>query len=124
MTWEPLSMIIILLHLCKEKSTQATQNSKKTHQNSQGIQYRQAKATKRYIHGWEVPRDYADALQLDVQNFNTKWKDAIDLEIEQSKENQVFNDHGKVVYEKGKIINAPKDHQKIRVHFMFDVKHC
>ena len=39
---------------------------------------------------------------------NTKWKDAIDLEIEQIKEYQVFKDHGKVVYEKGKITNAPK----------------
>ena len=82
---------------------------------------RQQKSTK---HGWEVPRDCTHELQLDVQNSNTKWKDAIDLEIEQIKEYQVFKDHGKVAYEKGKIINAPKDHQKIRVHFMFDVKHC
>ena len=36
----------------------------------------------------------------------------------------MFKDHGKVAYEKGKIINAPKDHQKIKVHFVFDVKHC
>ena len=28
------------------------------------------------------------------------------------------------MYEKGKVINAPKNHQKIRVHFVFDVKHC
>ena len=48
----------------------------------------------------------------------------IDLEIEQIKEYQVFKDHGKVVYEKGKIINALKEHQEIRVHFVFDVKHC
>ena len=59
--------------------------------------YGQAKATKRYKHGWEVLRDYAHALQLDVQNGNTKWKDAIDLEIEQIKEYKVFKDHGKVV---------------------------
>ena len=78
----------------------------------------------RYNHGWEVPRDYAHALQHDVKYGNTKWKDAIDLEIEQIKEYQVFKDHGKVTYEEGKIINAPKDHQKIRVHFAFDVKHC
>ena len=36
----------------------------------------------------------------------------------------MFKDHGKVVYEKGKVINAPKECQKIRVHFLFDVKHC
>ena len=36
----------------------------------------------------------------------------------------MFKDHGNVVYEKGKIINALKEHQEIRVHFVFDVKHC
>ena len=44
--------------------------------------YRQAKASRKYNHGREVPRDYAHALQLDIQNGNNKWKDAIDLEIE------------------------------------------
>ena len=59
--------------------------------------YRQAKATRRFKHGWNVPRDYAHALQLDVQNGNNKWKDAIDLEIEQTKEYQVFKGHGSCV---------------------------
>ena len=27
-------------------------------------------------------------------------------------------------YDKGYVINAPKGHQKTRVHFVFDVKHC
>ena len=68
--------------------------------------------------------DYTHALQLDVQNGNTKWKDVIDLEIEEIKEYQVFKDNGKVAYEKGKIINVTNDNQKIQVHFVFDVKHC
>ena len=101
----------------------ACQNRRKTHQNSQGNPST-AKATKRYKHGWQVPRDYTHALQLDVQNGNTKWKDAIDLEIEQMKEYQVFKNHGKVASEKCKIIYAPKHHQKTRVHFVLDVKHC
>ena len=46
------------------------------------------------------------------------------MEIEQIKEYQVFKDFGKAVYEKNNITNAPKGHQKIRVHFVFDVKHC
>ena len=62
----------------------------------------------RGTNGWEVPRDYAHALHLDVQNCNNKWKDAIDLEIEHIMEHQVFKDHGKVEYEKGKVIDAPK----------------
>ena len=45
--------------------------------------YRQAKASRRKKHGWEAPRDYAHALQLDVQNGNNKLRDAIDLEIKQ-----------------------------------------
>ena len=86
--------------------------------------YRQARASRKYKHGWEVPRDYAHALQLDIHNGNNKCKEAIDLEIEQIKEYQVFKDFGKAVYDKNTITNAPKGHQKIRVHFVFDVKHC
>ena len=78
--------------------------------------YRQAKASRKYKHGWEVPRDYAHALKVEIQNGNNKKKDAIDLEIEQFKEYQVFKDYGKAVYETG--------YQKIRVHYVFDVKHC
>ena len=56
--------------------------------------HRYARASRKYKHGWEVPRDYAHALQLDIHNGNNKWKEAIDLEIEQIKEYQVFTDVG------------------------------
>ena len=56
--------------------------------------FRQARASRKYKHGWEVPRDYAHAQQLDIHNGNNKWKEAIDLEIEQIKEYQVFTDVG------------------------------
>ena len=46
------------------------------------------------------------------------------MEIEQIVEYQVFKDYKKAVYEKDKIGNVPKGYQKIRVHFVFDVKHC
>ena len=46
------------------------------------------------------------------------------MKIEQIKEYQVFKDFGKAVYDKNTTTNAPKGHQKIRVHFVFDVKHC
>ena len=46
------------------------------------------------------------------------------MEIEQIKEYKVFKDYGKAVYDKDKIGNAPKGYQKIRVHFVIDVKHC
>ena len=85
---------------------------------------RHAKASRKDKHGWEVPRDYAHALQHDIQNGNNKWNDAIDLEIEQIKEYQVFKDYGKADVDKDKIGNALKGYQKIKVHFVFDVKHC
>ena len=44
-------------------------------------------------HGWEAPIDYAHALQLYVQNGNTKLKNAIDLEIEKIKDCQVSKLH-------------------------------
>ena len=81
--------------------------------------YRQAKPSRKYKHGCKVPREYAHALQLDIQNGNNKWKDAVDLEIEQIKEYQVFKDYGKPVYDKDKIGNAPKGYQEIRVCFVF-----
>ena len=138
-TWEPLSNIIAsdpytcavyakehdllntpgwkLLKRHARKARRLIRTLKKS-------KYRQARASRKYKHGWEVPRDYAHALLLDIHNGNNKWKEAIDLEIEQIKEYQVFKDFGKAVYEKNKITNAPEGHQKIRVHFVFDVKHC
>ena len=138
-TWEPLSNIIASdPYTCavyaKEHNLLNTPGWKllKRHARTarrlirtlKKSKYRQARASRKYKHGWEVPRDYAHALQLDIHNGNNKWKEAIDLEIEQIKEYQVFKDFGKAVYDKNTITNAPKGHQKIRVHFVFDVKHC
>ena len=138
-TWEPLSNIIasdpyICAVYAKEHDLLNTPGWKllKRHARTarrlirtlKKSKYRQARASRKYKHGWEVQRDYAHALQLDIHNGNNKWKEAIDLEIEQIKESQVFKDFGKAVYEKNKITNAPEGHQKIRVHFVFDVKHC
>ena len=68
--------------------------------------------------GWKLSKRHS--------KDNNKWKEATDLELEQIKEYQVFKDFGraKAVYDKKHITNAPKGHQKIRVHFVFDVKHC
>ena len=135
-TWEPLSNIIASdPYTCavyaKEHDLLNTpgwkllkrhaRTSRRLIRTLKKSKYRQARASRKYKHGWEVPRDYAHALQLDIHNGNNKWKEAIDLEIEQIKEYQVFKDFGKAVYEKNKITNAPEGHQKIRVHFVFDV---
>ena len=138
-TWEPLSNIIASdPYTCavyaKEHNLLNTPGWKllKKHARTarrligtlKKSKYRQARVSRKYKHGWEVPRDYAHALQLDIHNGNNKWKEAINLEIEQIKEYQVFKDSGKAVYDKKHITNAPKRHQKIRVYFVFGVKHC
>ena len=91
-TWEPLSNIIASdPYTCavyaKEHNLLNTPGWKKS-------KYRQVRASRKYKHGWEVPRDYTHAPQLDIHNGNNKWKEAIDLEIEQIKEYQVFTDVG------------------------------
>ena len=141
MTWEPLSNIIAsdpytsavyakkhdLLNTpgwkLLKRHARPARRFIRTHKKSRSQSIDKQSITK-YKRGWEVPRDYAHALQLDIQNDNNKWKDALDLENEQIKEYQAFKDYVKVVYDKDKIRDAPKGHQKIRVHFVFDVKHC
>ena len=44
--------------------------------------------------------------------------------LNKSKNTKYSKDYGKAVYDKHKVGNAPKGYQKIRVHFVFDVKHC
>ena len=41
---------------------------------------RQVRASARYQHGFQVPKDYNDAMRLDKENGNTHWQDAMDLE--------------------------------------------
>ena len=108
-TWEPLSNIIAsdpytCAAYAKEHNLLNTPGWKllKRHARTarrlirtlKKSKYRQARASRKYKHGWEVPRDYAHAPQLDMHNGNNKWKEAIDLEIEQIKEYQIFTDVG------------------------------
>ena len=44
---------------------------------------RQVRASARYQHGFQVPKDYNDAIRLDKENSNTHWQDAMDLELTQ-----------------------------------------
>ena len=54
----------------------------------------QVRASARYQHGFQVPRDYNDAMRLDKENGNTHWQDAMDLELTQIHEYKVFKDTG------------------------------
>ena len=70
----------------------------------------------RYKYGYEVPRDYTHALELDKRNGNTKWQDSTALEMTQLHEYKTFKDLGKGA-------KPPDGYRKIRVHLVFDVKH-
>ena len=83
---------------------------------------RQVRASARYQHGFQVPKDYNNAIRLDKENSNTHWQDAMDLELTQIHEYKVFKDTGKAQFHNGKVV-TPDGFQKIRVHFVYAVKH-
>ena len=83
---------------------------------------RQVRASARYQHGFQVPKDYNDAMRLDKENGNTHWQDAMDLELTQIHEYKVFKDTGKAKFHNGKVVTTD-GFQKIRVHFVYAVKH-
>ena len=83
---------------------------------------RQVRASARYQHGFQVPKDYNDAMRLDKENGHTHWQDAMDLELTQIHEYKVFKDTGKAKFHNGKVV-TPDGFQKIRVHFVYAVKH-
>jgi len=72
----------------------------------------------RFKYGFEIPRDYAHAMRLDERNKNTKWKDAVALELLQIQEYETFKDLG----HKSRV-RPPAGYKRIRVHLVFDVKH-
>ena len=77
---------------------------------------RSYKYSPKYMFGFEVPRNYAHALELDKKNGNTKWKDSTDLEIEQLHDYKSFRDMGRGV-------KIPEGYKKIRTHLVYAVKH-
>ena len=83
----------------------------------------QVRASARYQHGFQVPKDFNDAISLDKENSNTHWQDEMDLELTQMHEYKVFKDTGKAQFHDGKAV-TPDGFQKIRVHFVYAVKHA
>jgi len=72
----------------------------------------------RYKYGFEIPRNWAHAVQLDARNGNRKWHDARDTEFGQLFDYSTFKDMGHY-----KDSSPPDGYKKIRVHMVFDVKH-
>ena len=69
-----------------------------------------------YQFGFKVPRTPQEAIAIDKENGNTRWQDAMALEMSQLQEYQTFTDLGKNT-------KPPDGYRKIRVHFVFAVKH-
>lgn len=69
-----------------------------------------------YMYGFQVPRNYQQALDLDKENGNTKWQDAVAMEMNQVNEYDTFIDKG-IGFRPG------TDWKRINVHLVFAVKH-
>jgi hypothetical protein len=65
--------------------------------------------------GVQVPRDVKEAYRLDTENKNTLWQEAIVKEFDLLREFQVYQDLGFKAL-------PPRDHQRIMVHYVIDVK--
>ena len=79
---------------------------------------RSYRSAPKYMFGYQIPRDYKEAVKLDELNGNTKWQDCTRLEMQQLFEYNTFEDLG--------IANStpvPNGYKKIRVHLVYAVKH-
>jgi hypothetical protein len=72
----------------------------------------------KYKYGYEIPRTYEQAKQIDAKNGNTLWGDAILLELNQINEYVTFIDQGN-----HSRVTPPTGHKRIRFHMVYDVKH-
>ena len=69
-----------------------------------------------YKYGFLVPRNHAQAVEIDLRNGNTRWQSAEMTEATQLGDYNTFID-------KGKGAAVPPGYKKIRCHFVYDVKH-
>ena len=73
--------------------------------------------------GCLIPANYMEAMPFDSENKNSKWYDAIKLEVESMQEYKVFNKWDKAILDKHKkVMNSPKGDNRIRVHLVFAAK--
>ena len=84
---------------------------------------RQVRRSQIYMFGYLIPRNYMEAMQFDSENKNSKWYDAIKLEMESMLEYKVFKRWDKAILDRHKkVTNPPKGYHRIKVHLVFAVK--
>jgi hypothetical protein len=72
----------------------------------------------RYKFGYRIPRNYDEAMQFDLKNGNTLWREATNLEMSQLAEYNTFRDMGH------KDTASPlTGYKKICTHLIYDCKH-
>ena len=71
-----------------------------------------------YMFGVLVPKDHDQAMDIDKQNGNTKWRGAEETELKSVDEYDTFQDCG----HKSRA-PPPRDYKKIKVRMVFAVKH-
>jgi hypothetical protein len=77
---------------------------------------RSYKTCKKYMYGIKIPQNYDDCTRLDKLHGNDKWQSTTKLEMSQLHKYDTFHDKG--------IGTTPGEgFKKIRVHFVFAVKH-
>ena len=86
---------------------------------------RQVRTANKYMFGYLIPRSYKEAIEFDKENNNTKWADATRDEMDCIKEQKVFTTYQRDKWDSNhkRILNAPPNHQKIRVNLIFAVKY-
>ena len=79
---------------------------------------RSFRSAKVYMYGYQVPRNHAEAMAIDLKNKNTKWYDSEQLEVAQLNEYETFENKGH-----SSKTGIPNGYKKIRVHMVYAVKH-
>jgi hypothetical protein len=72
----------------------------------------------RYKFGYRIPRNYSEAMQFDLKNGNTLWREATNLEMSQLAEYDTFRDLGHK-----DTASPPTGYKKICTHLVYDCKH-
>ena len=81
---------------------------------------RQVRRSQTYMFGYLIPRNYMEAMQFDSENKNSKWYDAIKLEMESNSEFKVFKKWNKAILDKHKKVKNPlKGYHRSKVHLVF-----
>ena len=84
---------------------------------------RQVRRSQTYMFGYLISRNYMEAMQFDSENKNSKWYDAIKLEMESMIEYKVFKKWDKAILGKHKkVMSSHKGYHRIKVHLVFAVK--